>query len=75
MTNRQIYLLKKSFLGIKVHCFPLGEVELKLVENQLNVTSEKHGFNTAVKILDSRKRSLLAMALENFSQFKNQSQT
>ena len=67
MTNKQIYLLKKGFWGIKAHCFPLSEVELKVVENQLNVTSEKQGFSVSVKILDSRKRSLLTMALEKFS--------
>ena len=67
MTNRQIYLLKKGFWGIKAHCFPLSEVELTVVEDQLNVTSEKQGFNAVIKILDSRKRSLLIMALEKFS--------
>ena len=67
MTNRQIYLLKKGFWGIKAHCFPLSEVELKIVEDQLHVASEKQGFNATVKILDSRKRSLLTMALEKFS--------
>ncbi|WP_028308288.1 hypothetical protein [Desulfitibacter alkalitolerans] len=73
MTNRQIYLLKKSFLGMKTYCFPLGEVDLRLTENELRVTSEQHSFNTTIKILDSRKRSLLTMALEKFSQIKNQS--
>jgi len=68
MTNRQIYLLKKGFWGMKVHCFPLSEVELTLVEDQLHVISEKQGFNAAIKILDSRKRSLLTMALEKFGQ-------
>jgi len=66
MTNRQIYLLKKGFWGVKVHCFPLNEVELKVVEDQLNVTSEKNDFNATVKISDSRKKSLLTMALEKF---------
>lgn len=68
MTNRQIYLLKKGFWGMKVHCFPLSEVELILVDDHLHVTSEKHGFNAAIKIPDSRKRSLLTMALKKFSQ-------
>ena len=67
MTNRQIYLLKKGFWGIKAHGFPLSEVELKIVEDQLSVTSEKDGFNAVVKIPDSRKRSMLTMALEKFS--------
>lgn len=75
MTNRQIYLLKKSFLGIKICCFPLVEVDLMLAENILKVTSEKHGFNTTIKILDNRKRSLLTTALEKFYQTKKQSQT
>ncbi|MBS3968750.1 MAG: hypothetical protein KGZ94_01405 [Clostridia bacterium] len=74
MTNRQVYLLKKGFLGIKAHCFPLDEIDLKIDEYKLKMTSEKHGFNTTIKILDSRKRSLLTMALEKFSQIKNQSQ-
>lgn len=67
MTNRQIYLLKKRFWGIKAHCFPLSEVELKIVEDQLSVVSQKHGFNAFVKVLDSRKRSILTMALKKFS--------
>ena len=66
MTNKQIYLLKKGFWGIKVHSFHLDEVELKITEDQLHVTSEKQGFNAVVKILDSRKMSILSMALKKF---------
>ena len=66
MTNRQVYLLKKGFWGIKAHYFPLNEVKLKLEENRLSVISEKNGFDTFINIPDNKKKSLLAMALKKF---------
>ncbi|KUO49011.1 MAG: hypothetical protein APF76_10295 [Desulfitibacter sp. BRH_c19] len=73
MTNKSIYLLKKSFFGgVKAINFPLNKIELKVTGNELKIIADQYDAN--IKILDNRKVSLLNMALEKFIQFKNKPQ-
>lgn len=72
MTNKSIYFLQKGFFGLKASDFSLSQIELKVTGNELKISANE--FSNSIKILDNRKVSLLKMALEKFSQFKNKPQ-